>query len=479
MPSSRATCKTNPEGDADWVSFTVNPSPAHEPDRAAPPRLGIYQWNRVMIRSFTFGISLLLAAAAHARADEPTEYTLDNGLRVRLAPLVGDKQVMVLLFARAGFLEEPAGRPHLAHVTEHLTVFDLPPAEAKAVQGWYKTGMANGETLADVMYFDLSVPPDEVDIALKVQAARLSAVEFKQATLEREIPRTLQEVEFVERSKFAAAGKFALAPFVQAAVHGKTDQPLRARTKKLNIEDVAAFHQRTFRPDRAAVVVVGEFDPAAVKKMIDAAFGKIDRPKAAPAARPALKSGDSTADWDVSTRHLFVAWPIPAATHADHPPLTLATLALMESLMFDGPFNKQGTAFPQLNDTEGLFLLGVQAKSDADLDGVKTTVFDKVAALAKPAAWTKADVERLRKQLGRKLMFDTDLDKITLPPRVTKTMARAQMELQRMTKTLAWGDLDAYRKRLDEVTGEQIATAVDKHLTAKGAAVVRVQKGMK
>ena len=426
------------------------------------------------MRPLALGLCFLLAVSP-ARAEKPTEYTLDNGLRVRLAPLAGDKQVMVLLFVRAGFLEEPATLPHLAHVTEHLTVFDLPPAEAKAVQGWYEKGKANGETLADVMYFDLSVSPDEVDTALKVQAARLSAVEFKKETLAREIPRTLGEVDFVEQSKFPAAGKFALAPFVQAALHGKTDQPLRARTKKISVEDVTAFHQRTFRPDRAAVVVVGEFDPAAVKKTIDATFGKIAKPKAAPAARPALKAGESTADWDVSTRHVFVAWPIPAASHADHPPLTLVSLALMELVMSDVGFSKLAAAFLQLNDTEGVFVVGMQANGRDDLDVVKAAALDKVQTLAKQELWTKANVNRLRKQVGSFLMLDADLDKTPLPPRVTKTMALAQMELTRMTKTLAWGDLDAYRKRLDEVTGEQVAAAVGKHLTAKGATVVRVQ----
>lgn len=412
-------------------------------------------------------------------AEKPDDYTLENGLRVRLAPRTGDQQVMVLLFVRAGFLDEPAGLPHLAHVTEHLTVFDLPAAEAKAAERWFKAGKANGETLADVMYFDLLVTPDEAESAVKVQAARLSGAEFSKETLAREVPRTLQEVAFVEKSKFPVAGKFALAPFVQAALHGKTDQPLRARTEKIAVADVTAFHRRTFRPDRAGLVVAGEFDPTAVRKQIDATFGAIKKPAAAVALRPKLKAGESTADWDVKTRHLFVAWPAPDPSHADHPPLTLASLALTEKLMTDAAFTKLASGFPQLNDTEGVFMVGAQAAGDADLGDIRKAVLDRVTGLAKPEAWTKTEVTRLREQTDQLLGADVDVDKLTLPKRVTKTMAVAQMELQRMSKALVWGEVDAYRKRLAAVTPEEVAAAVAKHLPAKEATVVRVERAKK
>jgi zinc protease len=410
-----------------------------------------------------------------ARAEKPTEYALDNGLRVRLVPSAGENQAVVLLGVRAGFMEEPAGVPHLAHVTEHLTVFDLPPREANVVMEWFKANKANAETLADFMYFDLHVSPADVEQALRVQAARLAALEFSRDTLLREIPRTLAEIDFVERSQFPAAFKFALAPFVQAAFHGQTDVPIRARTHKITVEDVQAFHQRTFRPDRAALVVLGEFDSAAVRTAIDVHFGTLKKPAAAPAARPALKPGEHTADWDVATRHLFVAWPVPSAAHADHPALTLASLALMEGLAADAGVSALGDAMPMLNDIDGMFLISVQAKPGADLGALQAKVLDRVAALAKPEGWKEGEVDRLRNMLAQMLMIDIDLDKLTLPPQVTKTMARANVELQRMMKSLVWGDLDAYRKRLGEVKPDAVDGVIGKYLVPKSASIVRVQ----
>ena len=91
--------------------------------------------------------------------DEPTSYALDNGLLVRLVPLQDEKRVALILAVRAGFFNEPAGFPHLAHVTEHLVVFGLPAEseEKQATERWFHEGHANGETLPGWMYFDLQV----------------------------------------------------------------------------------------------------------------------------------------------------------------------------------------------------------------------------------------------------------------------------------------------------------------------------------
>lgn len=422
-----------------------------------------------------------LGGPSPVRAADPEEYILENGLRVRLVPSPGDKQAIVLLAVQAGFMEEPAGSPHVAHVTEHMVVFDLPPKEAKVVKEWARSNKANGETLPDLMYFDLNVAPDEVDLALRIQAARLAPLEFSRETLAREIPRTLEEVDFVERSKFPAAGKFAFAPFVQAALHGKTDLPIRARTRKISVEDVQAFHRRTFRTDRATLVVVGDFDSVAVRKTIDAGFGKLEKSADARVARAALKPGDRTADWDVSTEHLFVSWPIPDAGHDDHPALTLASLALLARLPSDFAIRALGDAQPQLNVIDGALVIGVQAKPKADLGDLKAKVLDRVAALAKPDDLKAGDVDQLRKSLIQMHMTDVDLDKIPLTMRVTKTMARANLEIQRLMKTLAWSDWNAYRKRIEAVKPEAVREVIGKYLVPKLASVVRIQsvKGAK
>src|SRR3954470_6004711 len=177
-------------------------------------------------RSFCFGsfaVTMLMLAFGGClaiAADEPSGFVLDNGLKVRLVPLRGEKKVVVLLAVRAGFFDEPPGLPHLAHVAEHLVVFGSPAGseEAEVVRGWYEQGRVNAETLPGWMYFDLHVPPEQLETALKVQAHRLARPEFTADVLAREVPRALGELEFLEQSATGGTGKLAYCVFVQAAL---------------------------------------------------------------------------------------------------------------------------------------------------------------------------------------------------------------------------------------------------------------------
>ena len=88
---------------------------------------------------------LAASASFSARAREPVEFTLPNGLRVRLVPVPGEAEAILLLGVRAGSLDEPAGSPHLAHVVEHMAVFNAPPGseESAAIARWYGSGRAS------------------------------------------------------------------------------------------------------------------------------------------------------------------------------------------------------------------------------------------------------------------------------------------------------------------------------------------------
>jgi zinc protease len=167
----------------------------------------------------------------------------------------------------------------LAHVTEHLVVFGAPDGsdEARDAERWFRAGRANGETLPGWMYFDVQVEPGELESALRVQAVRLARPEFTGDLLSREIPRTLAEFEHLEESETYGTGKFAFDAFVQAALHDRDEVPIKARTKDITIEDVRLFHAAHFRPDRAILCLVGDFDAARARKAIEEVFGLIPK----------------------------------------------------------------------------------------------------------------------------------------------------------------------------------------------------------
>jgi predicted Zn-dependent peptidase len=418
--------------------------------------------------------SSLLILQAHA-AEERTEFTLANGLRVRLVAAHEENRVAVILGVRAGFLDEPAGVPHLAHVTEHLTVFDMKgPEERQAVARWYPQRGANGETLADFMYLDLHLAAEELPLALKVQAARFGAMEFSKETLAREIPRTLQEIEFLETSEFGGTGKFALAPFVQAAWHGATDVPLKAKTRGITADQVAAFHRRTFRTDRAILSVVGDFDPKQTRTLIEETFGKLPKVAQPAETRPATKPGEYRVTWDVPTRHLILAWPMPAVENADHPALTAAAMILSQRLFRDQELLKLAKASQVTHTQEGILLVNLQLKPDADAEKAKSHVLGWLERLVKGDGLTTIDLGVARMQVNQ-LTKPVNFGNTPLPPNVTRTLARANVELQRAMHEVIWGDLPAYVQRLEALQRDGVVAAMTKHLDAKKATIVYIE----
>jgi predicted Zn-dependent peptidase len=429
-----------------------------------------------MIRRLLVLAGLLSTPAMVLARGEPQAYSLPNGLRVRLVPGGEKDHVGLLLGVRAGFLDEPAGVPHVAHVTEHLATYAPRGAEeTQAVARWAPQNRANGETLADFMYFDLYPSTAELPLALRVQAGRLTATDFPAEVLTREVPRTLAEIDTVEKSAFGGTFKFALAPFVQLALHNRPDAaPIRARTRAITLDQARDFHRRTFQPDRAELIVLGDFDPAAARKEIEQRFGKIPRPEQAPPARPALRPGDHKAAWDVSTRHLLIAWPVPTPDHADHPALSLAALALQTRLFQDSELRKLVKLPLVSNDQEGVFLVNLQLQQDTDAATVKAKLLERVATLARPDGLSDANLAQAR-FFFRQLTQPPDLEKMPLPPRMTKTMALLNIELQRLRWEIVCGDLDAYARRLEGVKAEAVRAVAARHLTADKACVVTLE----
>ncbi|MGH7140174.1 MAG: hypothetical protein ACREHD_30920 [Pirellulales bacterium] len=68
----------------------------------------------------------------------------------------------------------------------------------------------------------------------------------------------------------------------------------------------------------------------------------------------------------------------------------------------------------------------------------------------------------------------TDLDKVPLPAGMTRTMARTNIELQRLAVEIVAGDFDKFLAQLKAVTPEAATAAVRKWLAADRASIVEV-----
>jgi|GEM_PF-4300049 len=417
----------------------------------------------------------VIAPTAEARPGERrVSYSLPNGLRVRLVPDRDVDEVVVLLGVRGGFFAEPAGRPHLAHVAEHLITLGASNGseEAKDVARWFAGGRANAETLAHCMYFDLRVRPEDLPRALRLQAARLTRPEFTPELLRQEVPRTLAELEHLERSALGGTGKFALSGFAQASLHGQSQILLREATHKLTVADIQDYWSRTSRPDRAILNVIGNFDSKVAREAIAKSFGTIPEPGARPAGDEQVPRSCSST-WDVKTQHLLIAWKVPPPSDPDHSALTLATLPLMERLQADPGLLRLARMPHATNEVDGLFILNAQVKPGADLKALEAQLLDQVQRLGQREGIGAAELARARTWLMPSLRPES-LVEGSRPLGVPRILVQANLELQVMIREMAWGDLPSYAARVEAVSLDTARAAVSKHLNRRQAVIVRI-----
>jgi predicted Zn-dependent peptidase len=199
--------------------------------------------------------------------DIPLEYhTLENGLRVVLSRDASAPIVMVAVYYHVGMRLEPRGRTGFAHLFEHLMFQgseQLPKGEFfKLVQG--NGGTFNGSTRLDFTNYFEAMPKHTLDVTLWAEADRMRGLAITQAELDNQRDVVKNEVRQAVLNR--PYGGF---PWIDMQEHAFTNwhnshngygdmEDLDAAS----LEDVQRFFDAYYSPANAALVVVGDIDPA-------------------------------------------------------------------------------------------------------------------------------------------------------------------------------------------------------------------------
>jgi predicted Zn-dependent peptidase len=205
--------------------------------------------------------------------------TLDNGLRVILAPDKTAPVVAVAVFYDVGFRSEPEGRTGFAHLFEHL-MFQGSENVGKAQHPAYVQGaggMFNGSTHPDYTNYFQLMPSGALELALFLEADRMRAPRLTQENLENQIAVVQEEIRVnVLNRPYGGFPWITLAPVAfdsfANAHNGYGDfSELEAAT----LEDAEKFFQSYYAPGNAVLSVAGDIDPTKTLALIDKHFGPI------------------------------------------------------------------------------------------------------------------------------------------------------------------------------------------------------------
>lgn len=214
---------------------------------------------------------------ARVGAQPVYERVLGNGLKVLAMPRKGVRIVVCDLFYPVGSFDEPPGKSGIAHFLEHMLFKGTERFPKGRIDqlAFIAGGQANADTSEDRTHYWFSLPADQWELALEIEADRMSNARFDPAEVEAERQVIGEERARDNESPFSRLDQthqglsYLRHPYRNPVIGWPHD------LASITAEDLKAFHHQHYRPDGTTLVLAGEIDPERVLDRAEFHFGGI------------------------------------------------------------------------------------------------------------------------------------------------------------------------------------------------------------
>ena len=334
---------------------------------------------------------------------------LDNGLTVIVQRAPSAPVVAVVTHVKAGYFDEPDEWVGIAHVLEHMyfkgTTRRGPQAIARETQE--VGGYINAGTIYDKTMYYTVLPSSDGGLhkALDVQSDALRNAAIDADELSRELEVIIQEAKRKQDTPAAVTSEtlFQLLFLTHRIRRWRIGEEEGLR--RLTRDDVVAYYESRYTPDRAIISVVGDLDVSETLERVKHFYGDWKRDPVpfdgSPAETEPVIPAIRLLTGDVKRPRAALGWRTVDALHPDSPSLDVAA-----SILGSGRgshlyrhLRRSGIATSasagHYTPTEvGVFSLGLEADSSTFSQAVDEAV-RRTGALQRGAA-SSEDIERVR-----------------------------------------------------------------------------------
>jgi zinc protease len=268
-------------------------------------------------------ITGLFAGSHTVLASGINKVTLENGLRVvivqnSLAPVV-TTQVNYLV----GSNDAPAGFPGMAHAQEHMMFRGNPGLTSDQLSSIIAAmgGEFNAQTQQTLTQYFLTVPAEDLETALHIEAVRMQGVldtdklwQEERGAIEQEVVQDISNPEYLLITDLLSK-LYEGTPYAHDALGTvpSFDNTTGAMLKR--------FYDNWYAPNNAILVIAGNVDPDRTMAMVKRLFGSISRkklPERVPIDLAPLKPFEFNLDSDLSYGLALVAYRLPGFKSSDY-----------------------------------------------------------------------------------------------------------------------------------------------------------------
>jgi zinc protease len=261
-------------------------------------------------------VAALCSAQPHAQSSPAIKFTetkLANGLRVILSEDHTAPVYSIVVHYNVGSRDERPGRTGFAHLFEHMMFKgseNVGPGEHFMLI-FNNGGTMNGTTNKDrTLYFE-TLPANQLDLGIYLEADRMRSLEITKANLDNQ-RNAVQEERRQGLDNQAYGRSFELIdelaydnPAYEHSVIGSM-----ADLNAASVEDVASFFKMYYAPNNAVLAIVGDIDPKATLEKVRKAFESIP-------AQPAPPKVDMTEPVQTAERRQRVEDPLARLARVD------------------------------------------------------------------------------------------------------------------------------------------------------------------
>jgi len=243
--------------------------------------------NSLILAGFLLFAAVAVTPAAAQRFNAES-FTLGNGLQVIVLPNHRVPAVTQMVWYKTGAADDPRGKSGIAHFLEHLMFKGTRanPGAAFSALIAQNGGRDNAFTTEDYTVFHETVAKDRLDLAMRLEADRMTGLVLDDAAVLPERDVILEERRMrIDNDPSALLREQLIAGlYLNASYHNPTigwEHEMRG----LGTADALAFYRDWYAPNNAILIVAGDVETAEVRVLAERHFG----PLAARSVPPRLR----------------------------------------------------------------------------------------------------------------------------------------------------------------------------------------------
>lgn len=364
----------------------------------------------------TLCAALVSPLQAQTRAQQ---YTLANGMTLIVQADRRAPTAVHMVWLRVGSMDEVDGTSGVAHVLEHMLFKGTRSLKAGEFSRRVAAlgGRENAFTSLDYTGYFQQIPATRLEDVMKLEADRFANNRWPDAEFSKEIEVVKEERRLRTDDNPRAllyetlmATAYTASPYRRPIIGWMSD--LDAMTP----DDARDFYRKWYVPANAVVVVVGDVEPAQVKRLADQYYGKIPA-RAVPARKPRtepLQAGLKRVELKAPAEQAYVslAYKVPALRNVEAPtPEDDDALALtVLSAVLDG---YSGARLDRAL-TQGADRVADSASASNGLlgRGPQMFILDGVPAPGKTAAQVEAALREQVARIAREGVSAAELERV-------------------------------------------------------------------